>query len=263
MDTVPLVKNQIDNGRRLLDLLEEDGVVVRAACWVKPFDKDRWTLYIATPSVDEKGKLEAYRQLTPALRSLGDDWVTSSDVTVVGEKHPLAQDALDVLRRFPHKTPIRPPRSPFGGIGVEEVYVYLPRYTPVRLYRLVFPGVPGVSGILSLDPSLLDGRFSVEVESQGERKDYQGRTGIACVVAAPEGAKLERDEFGQMMLAWEDLHGNRKHSSANEVWSLANLELQGFRVLHEPGSLKEGSLGGANDSSQEPRGERARRKSAR
>ena len=34
-------------------------------------------------------------------------------------------------------------------------------------------------------------------------------------------------------VAW-DLHGNRVRSSANEVWSLANLNLYGFRFLREP-----------------------------
>lgn len=124
MDTVALLENPIDDGQRLLDRLGEEGFVVRAACWVKPFQEDRWTLYIATPGVDEKGTLEAYRQLIPVLRSLGTDWITSSDVTLVGEKHPIVQDALDILRRFPHKTPIRSPRSLRGGVSVEEVYVY-------------------------------------------------------------------------------------------------------------------------------------------
>src|SRR5205823_7021215 len=108
-------------------------------------------LYIATPSVEEKGTLEAYRQLTPVLRSLGDDWVTSSDVMLVGEKHPLVRDALDILRRFPHRMPIRSPRSLLGGIAIEEVYVYPLGKTTVTIYHLVFPGAPE-PGILSLEP---------------------------------------------------------------------------------------------------------------
>src|SRR4051794_38263401 len=73
MDPVPLVENKIDDGQRIIDRLEEEGVVVRAAAWLKRVDLDRWSLYIATPLVDEKGTLEAYRRLNPALRSLGDD----------------------------------------------------------------------------------------------------------------------------------------------------------------------------------------------
>src|SRR6266545_5259985 len=152
MDTVTLVENQIDAGQRLLDLLGEKGVVVRAACWVKPVEEDRWSLYIATPSVEEKGKLEAYRQVTPVLRSLGDEWLTSSDVTLVGEKHPLVKDALDILRRFPHQTPIRSPRSLVGGIPVEDVYVYPLGKTQVTVYGLIFRGEPSGALHLSLEP---------------------------------------------------------------------------------------------------------------
>ena len=55
MDQVALVENQIDDGRRLLDQLAADGVVVRAACWVKPAEEDWWSLDLATPVIEEKG----------------------------------------------------------------------------------------------------------------------------------------------------------------------------------------------------------------
>jgi len=232
MDTVTLVENQIDAGQRLLDLLGEKGVVVRAACWVKPVEEDRWSLYIATPSVEEKGKLEAYRQVTPVLRSLGDEWLTSSDVTLVGEKHPLVKDALDILRRFPHQTPIRSPRSLVGGIPVEDVYVYPLGKTQVTVYGLIFRGEPSGALHLSLEPH--DPHSTLTVESIGKRNVYPAETGIDWVVAAPERATLERDEIGRMVLAWNNLHGNRMQSSANEVWSLAKLGLHGFRFLREP-----------------------------
>jgi hypothetical protein len=231
MDTVALVENQIDAGQRLLDRLGEAGVLVRAACWVKPVEEDRWSLYIATPRVDEKGQLEAYRQLTPALRSLGDDWITGSDVTLVGEKHAIVQDALDTLRRYPHTTPIRSPRSLVGGIPVEEVYVYPLGKTPVTVHGLVFPGEPSGALHLSLEPH--NPQSTLTVESMGKRNVYNAKTGIDWVVAAPAGATLERDELGRLVLAW-DLHGKRTHSDANEVWSLARLGLHGFRFLREP-----------------------------
>ena len=234
MATVPLVENQIDNGQQLLDRLAEAGVAVRAASWMKRPDQDRWTLYIATPNVDEKGQLDAYRQLRPVLRSLGDEWVTSSDVNLVGENDPLVKDVLDLLRRYPHKAPIVPPRTLMGRIPVEEVYVYPLAKTPVTLYHLVYPGAPGVVGILSLDPSVLDSRFFVEMETPEGGKVFQGKAGIDCLVVAPEGARLERNEFGEITLAW-DLHGKPQHSSANEVWSLANLRLHGFRLLPRTG----------------------------
>src|SRR5712691_113614 len=233
MDTVTLVENQIDDGQRLLDRLAGERFIVRAACWVKPFQEDRWTLYIATPAVDEKGAFEAYGEVLGVLRSLGTDWITSSDVTLVSAKHPIAKDALDILRRFPHNTPIKSPRSLVGRISVEEIYVYRLGTVEVPIYHVVYLGAPpDIVGILSLDPLILDSSFSVEVGTGGQRKAYEGKTGLSCVVAAPEGAKLERDEIGQMVLSWE-LHGKRIQSNANEVWGFAKLGLHGFRVLRE------------------------------
>ncbi len=116
---------------------------------------------------------------------------------------------------------------------MEAVYVYPPGEVEVTMYHVLFPGAPpDVCGIRSLDPLLLEGHFAVEAESEGKRKEYQGRTGIDCVVAAPEGAELERKDNTQMVLAWA-LHGKRMHSSADEVWSLAKHRLHGFRVLRE------------------------------
>jgi hypothetical protein len=230
MDTVTLVENKIDDGWRLLDRLAEEGVVIRAACWLKPVEEDRWSLYIATPVMDEKGPLGAYGQLTSVLRSLGGGWLTSSDVNLVGEKHPLVQDALDLLRRFPHTTPIRSPRTLLGGIPIEEVYVYSIGKVEVTVYGLVFRGEPGGALHLSLEPH--NPHCSLTVESNGQRHVYPAAIGIDSIVAAPEGATLERDKAGEIVLAW-DLHGNRIQSGANEVWSLAKLGLHGFRLLRE------------------------------
>ncbi len=216
----------------MLDRLAEEGIVVRAACWVKPFDRDRWSLYIATPSVKERDTLPAYRQINPVLRSLGDDWITSSDVVLVGEEHLLVPYALEILRRFPHKTPIRSPLPLLGGIAAEEVFVYPLGKTTVTVYGLVFRGDP--TGALHLSLELHNPHSKLTVGRGEERKDSPAKTGIDWVVAAPEGATLKRNGIGLMALAWEDLHGNRMLSSADEVWWFAKLGLHGFRFRREP-----------------------------
>jgi hypothetical protein len=233
MDTVTLVENRIEEGQRLLDLLEKEGVAVRAACWVKPFERDRWSLYIATPSVDEKGMLGAYLQLVTVLGLMGDGWLTTSDIALVGERHPIVQDALDILRRFPHRKPIPSPRTLVGGISVEEIYVYSPGKVEVTVYGMIFRGEPGGTLHLSFEPHNPHSRLTVE--NEGERREFPAETGIDWVVAAPEGASLEWDENRRLVLAW-DLHGRRMQSGAHEAWTFAGLGLHGFRFLREPES---------------------------
>jgi hypothetical protein len=235
MDTVTLVENQIEDGQKLLDRLREDGFDFRAACWVKPVEEDRWSLYVATPVVDQVGVLEAYRQVLRAFRSLGEVWISDSDIKLIGEKHPVAQDVFDLLQRFPGRTPLRIRPALLGGIPFEdEVYLYAPKKknpVEVTIYGLIFHGDPSGGLHLSLEPHVA--QSMIVTERGGERNEYPAETGIDWVVAAPEEAALERNKNGQMELDW-NLRGNRIRSSANEVWSLAKLRLHGFRFLREP-----------------------------
>lgn len=236
MDTITLVEDQIDDGLKLLSRLADNGFDVRVACWVKPADVDRWTLFVATHLVNDAGSAAPYRQLIAVLGSLRSGWLTSSDVTLVGENDPIAKDALDILKRFPHRKPIPSPRSWIGRIAAEEVYVYPPPgLTPVEIYHVIFPGTTE-TGILSLDRSSLEGRFWTKVGD----KEYQGEADVHCVIAAPKDARLERNATTQLMeLVWQDLHGKQVRSSANDVWGRAKFGLDGFRFLSEPPAARQ------------------------
>jgi len=126
MDTITLVENQVDDGQVFLKRLDQERFPVLAACWVKPTDEDRWSLYLVTPLVDEKGAAAAYREAYRILRSLGPLWVTDSDVKLIGEKHHVANDVFEIMRKYPGRTPTRSRRPLLGGISVEEVYLYPP-----------------------------------------------------------------------------------------------------------------------------------------
>lgn len=236
MDTIALVENQIEEGQRLLDRLEENGIAVRAACWVKPIDRDRWMLYIATPIWDEKGPLDAYGQLTPVHQSLGNDWITGSDVTLVGEKDPMVKDARDLLRRFPHRAPIRSPLPMLGRIPVEDVFVYPLGKVEVIIYGMTFHEGPN-GGVLHLSFDPQNPETKLVVERDGKRNEYAAETGINWTVAAPEGSTLERNAWGLRELVW-NRNGTRRRSTANDVWSLAKLGLHGFRFLSQPSVSK-------------------------
>jgi hypothetical protein len=124
MDTNTLVMEQIDDGERLLSRLSSEGIPVRAACWVKPTEEERWSLYIVTPIVDAKGPTGAYRDVYRVLRSLGGVWVTDSDIKLVGENNPVAREMIDLFHRHSGKSPTRSRRTLLGGMPVYEVYVY-------------------------------------------------------------------------------------------------------------------------------------------
>jgi hypothetical protein len=235
MDTSTLVDAQIDDGQRLLDRLGDEGFVVRAAGWVKPIDEDRWSLYIVTPAVDQLGPLEAYRRVLRALRSLDDVGITGSEIKLVGEKHAVAQDLVDLLRRLPASSlaRFRPPL--LGGIPIDDIRVYAPgKSVEVTVYGLVFRGEPSGGLHLSLEPH--NPNSTLTVESNGIRNVYPAETGVDWTVAAPPGATLERDEIGRLVLVW-DRNRTKMQADALEVWSMAKHGRNGFRFLREPISL--------------------------
>jgi hypothetical protein len=124
MDSVTLVGNQVNDGLKLLDRLQKEKIPVKAACWLKPSDEDRWSLYISTPLVEQAGPVEAYRKVYGCLRSLEDLWITDTDVKLIGENHPITKDVLDLMHRYPGRIPTRSLRPFLGGLAVEEVYIY-------------------------------------------------------------------------------------------------------------------------------------------
>ncbi len=229
MVAVALVETQIDDGQRLLDRLVKEGFVVRAAFWLKHVEEDRWSFYVVTPVMDEKGPKAAYWQVLDVLRSLGMVGITSSDLTLIGENYPLARDVLGIQKRFPDVAWLRQPQ--LRGVAAEELYLYSLGKVQITIYGLVYRGEPNKSLHLSFEPH--EPQTWLEVETLGKHAKYPGETGSDWVVAAPQGATLKREGDGQKVLSW-DLHGKTMLSSANEVWSLANLQLHGFRFLHEP-----------------------------
>jgi hypothetical protein len=124
MDTVTLVGNQVDDGWRLLQRLQQEQIPILAASWVKPGDEDRWSLYLATPLVDRVGSLNAYREVYGIIRSLEDRWIDTSEIKLVGENHPVTRDLLDLLGQFPGRVPTRPRRSLLGGVAIDDAYLY-------------------------------------------------------------------------------------------------------------------------------------------
>jgi hypothetical protein len=127
MDQVALVTEQIQDGRRLVERLVQEGFCVTAACWLKTHDDGQWFLYIASPLVDED-PIKAYRRVHTLVRQMPHPfWVEPFDVKLVSPSSPVAKAALDVARRYPAKNGIhhyahsRPEQS---DIGTEEAYIY-------------------------------------------------------------------------------------------------------------------------------------------
>jgi hypothetical protein len=128
VDQIPLVNEQIRDGKRLLERCREAGFPVTAAGWIRETDGYRWHLYIASPVVEEEGIDAAHGRIDALIRQMPQPFSIEAlfEVVILDPHQPFAKAMRDLKCRHPGKSYFH-----FGGstIGVDEVeamYVYLP-----------------------------------------------------------------------------------------------------------------------------------------
>ncbi len=121
MDQVPLVKEEIEAGAELAREYDKYKPV-KAAFWLKKSDDDRKYFYIASERIDDGDLYDAYGEvirLTTKMQSLD-----PMRVKLVGAEDPLAKAAADHNARFPSRKVQRFGGTMFGGVFVDDVYLY-------------------------------------------------------------------------------------------------------------------------------------------
>ena len=121
MDTATLVNEQIVDGQSLLDHLKQKSFPVAVAFWVLTSDEGLWLFYIASKVVDDGGLAMAYRSVNTQLSRSGVRWISRSDIKLVGERDPIA---IEALKYRSDKLPTRYGGRKLGKLIVEEAYIY-------------------------------------------------------------------------------------------------------------------------------------------
>ena len=123
MDQIPLVIEQIDAGTRFLSEFQKY-LPIQVAFWLKEAEEGDWNLYIVSDQITEDNFDVAYGEVVRIAGQLRDPWFDPFQVKLIGANDPLAQAALDIQRRFPGRMPTRFHGKTFGGLSVDEVYIY-------------------------------------------------------------------------------------------------------------------------------------------
>jgi len=123
MDYEPLVTERIEAGARFLREFDKYAPV-SAAFWLKESERRFWHLYIASDEITDENFDLAYGEVVRIARELRDPWFDSLRVKVIGTDKPLAQAALDRQRLSPGQTLPRIYDTLFGGVWVDEAYIY-------------------------------------------------------------------------------------------------------------------------------------------
>ena len=124
MDQRYLVESQIDEGLGIAKALVAGGVDLIAAFWAYTEEYSRWTLYLVANASAEKAWVDIFRKLGELVPRDEDSLVSFLDVSVLREKEPLAQLALDIRNKHPGPKATRSRRKALADYGVDEVYVY-------------------------------------------------------------------------------------------------------------------------------------------
>ncbi|HYT92207.1 MAG TPA: hypothetical protein VEL76_26060 [Gemmataceae bacterium] len=120
-----LVSEQIEAGARFLREFDKYAPV-KVAFWIKETEVGRWYLYVTSEKITAEDVYSAYGEVVRLARVMQDPWFDMFQVKVVEADHPKAKAAAELQRRYPRRVPLRFQDEIFGGVHVEEGYIYPP-----------------------------------------------------------------------------------------------------------------------------------------
>jgi hypothetical protein len=123
MDKSPLVTEQIDAGEWLVREFSKR-IPVQAAFWLRERDSGDWYLYLGSDQINDSNFDHAYGEVLRVVAPQQSLWVDPFQVKVIALDAPVAKAALDVMRKYSGKAPTRYHGRHFGGLSVDEVYIY-------------------------------------------------------------------------------------------------------------------------------------------
>ena len=123
MDTNPLVTEEVDAGAELIQRFQEY-MPVEAAFWLNPSDEGRWVLNIVSPKIDVATFDLGFAEILRLVREMRTPYIDPFQVGLIGSDDPLAKAAIEANRKYPGPMPTRFRGKNFGGVPVEEVYIY-------------------------------------------------------------------------------------------------------------------------------------------
>lgn len=121
MDQGPLVKEQIEAGRRFLREFARYARVV-VAFWLKDSESGRWTLYLASDQVDATKYDVAYGEVIRIAGAMRDPDFDPFKVRLLRMGDPMVADALVACAGRPPRIPFTVRAVKFGAVGGEEVH---------------------------------------------------------------------------------------------------------------------------------------------
>lgn len=123
MDQGSLVTEEIDAGAELAREFDKYEPI-KVAFWLKASDDDHRFLYIASEGIDDSNLDVAYGEILRLSAKMQSIWLDPFRVKLINADDPLAKAAVEIHQRFPGRLATRFGGNMFGGISVDDVYIY-------------------------------------------------------------------------------------------------------------------------------------------
>ena len=125
MDKTALVKENIENGEKLIEALDNTEFKVNAALWFYLADSDAWRLIIASPFEEEKGPKEAYSFVREELVKLSiHPELSLKDISIVSPKDNLINLLKKAIKTGPGISGIRFTQNVINNVLIDDAYIY-------------------------------------------------------------------------------------------------------------------------------------------
>lgn len=126
----------IDEGKRLIGLLDAVRFSVRAALWMKLSENQVWNLVIASPEVRINGSKLGYKKVLSILSKIKDADLSLEDIVLIGDQQPMIQILSSALSTGDGISGISFVNNSINGQIFPESYIY--RINPNQSVKKIF-----------------------------------------------------------------------------------------------------------------------------
>ena len=136
-----LVMFPLEEGKRLIDALEQEGIPLKAALWLYFDEADEWRLVLASPLIDTKGPRHVYERIQAVLDANKENMsISLSDISLLSPDDPIIKPLTEALNEKVANEGMRVKKSVITGKGddgrhhrqassvyLEDAYIYFAR----------------------------------------------------------------------------------------------------------------------------------------
>lgn len=124
MDKTTLVEKDINEGKELIEAIDEASITLQAALWIYLSESDEWRFMIALPMIDQIGPKKTYTNIQSILVKNEHLGISLKDISIVSPNHNLIKVLKMVISTGPGIQGIRMKRNMVNNVFIEDAYIY-------------------------------------------------------------------------------------------------------------------------------------------